>query len=264
MVGRAVPPHDQLAIGPFGTEPSKDLDGVPAVGRRKGPQPHLPLIVEVEPVERDARRQARRAGGNPEALTALAPAVAEIAILMDVCLVEKDHEMLVALGSREQVSNSLEERLSPLRVGPAQQLLGFLPRQLEAVQGRADRLATAPQPEPLAGPRDKAASRPCAGRRGSSRRVRLCGAGKKGTAAAGSAERKGVGTVCVVSVYPAQHGLGMASRARSYARSAPALRDLEERESALAGAGVGRSQGQGAQALRCLTPARVVNTDHET
>src|SRR3954469_11325055 len=279
MVGRAVPPHDQLAIGPFGTEPSKDLDGVPAVGPRKGPQPHLPLIVEVEPVERDARRQARRAGGNPEALTALAPAVAEIAILMDVCLVEKDHEMLVALGSREQVSNALDERLSPLRVGPAQQLLGFLPRQLEAVQGRADRLATAPQPEPLAGPRDKAAqrparrwtlrrlgaaSRPCAERRGSSRRVRLCGAGKKGTAAAGSAERKGVGTVCVVSVYPAQHGLGMASRARSYARSAPALRALEERESALTGAGVGRAQGQGAQALRCLTPARVVNTDHET
>src|SRR3954466_7363593 len=165
MVGRAVPPHDQLAIGPFGTEPSKDLDGVPAVGPRKGPQPHLPLIVEVEPVERDARRQARRAGGNPEALPALAPAVAEIAILMDVGLVEKDHEMLVALGSREQVSNSLDERLSPLRVGPAQQLLaqqllGFLPRQLEAVQGRADRLATAPQPEALAGPRDKAAQRP--------------------------------------------------------------------------------------------------------
>src|SRR3954466_4344598 len=77
-----------------------------------------------------------------------------------MCLVEKDHEMLVALGSREQVSNSLDERLSPLRVGPARQLLGFLPRQLEAVQGRADRLATAPQPEPLAGPRDKAAQRP--------------------------------------------------------------------------------------------------------
>jgi hypothetical protein len=79
---------------------------------------------------------------------------------MDVRLVEKDHEMLVALGSREQVSNSLDERLSPLRVGPAQQLLGCLPRQLEAVPGRADRLATAPQPEPLAGPRDKAAQRP--------------------------------------------------------------------------------------------------------
>src|SRR3954463_8565875 len=165
MGGRAGPQHDQLAPGPFGTEPSKDLDGVPAVGPRKGPQPHLPLIVEVEPVERDARRQARRAGGNPEALPALAPAVAEIAILMDVGLVEKDHEMLVALGSREQVSNSLDERLSPLRVGPAQQLLaqqllGFLPRQLEAVQGRADRLATAPQPEALAHPANEAAQRP--------------------------------------------------------------------------------------------------------
>src|SRR4051794_39150297 len=182
MIGRAVPQHDQLAIGPFGTEPSRDLDGVPAVGPRKGPQPHLPLIVEVEPVERDARRQARRAGGNPEALTALAPAVAEIAILMDVRLVEKDHEMLVALGSREQVSNSLDERLSPLRVGPAQQLLGFLPRQLEAVQGRADRLATAPQPEPLAGPRDKAAQRPAWRRIGP-------GSGRRRGRALGGADR---------------------------------------------------------------------------
>jgi hypothetical protein len=79
---------------------------------------------------------------------------------MDVRLVEKDHERLVALGSREQVSKALDERLSPLRVGPAQQLLGFLPRQREAVQGRADGLATAPQPEALAGPADQTAQRP--------------------------------------------------------------------------------------------------------
>src|SRR5215213_9343334 len=36
----------------------------------------------------------------------------------------------------------------------------LLPRQLEVVQGRADRLATAPQPEPLAPPADQAAQRP--------------------------------------------------------------------------------------------------------
>src|SRR3954453_3834909 len=182
MVGRPLPTHDGLAIGPFGTEPSKDLDGVPAVGPRKGPQPHLPLIVEVEPVERHARRQARRAGGNPEALTALAPAVAEIAILMDVCLVEKDHEMLVALGSRKQVSKALDERLPPLRVGSAEQRLGFLPGQLEAVQGRADRLATAPQPEALAGPRDKAAQRPARGWIGP-------GSGRRGGRALSGADR---------------------------------------------------------------------------
>src|ERR671926_284041 len=66
---------------------------------------------------------------------------------MDVGLVEKDHEMLVALGSREKVSNALDERLPSLRVGPSKKLFGFLPGQLEAVQGRSDRLATAHQPE---------------------------------------------------------------------------------------------------------------------
>src|SRR5215210_4912177 len=68
--------------------------------------------------------------------------------------------MLIALCSREQVPNALDKGLPPLRVGSAQQLLGFLPRQLEAVQGRADRLAAAPQAEPLAHPADKAAQRP--------------------------------------------------------------------------------------------------------
>src|SRR4051794_37847673 len=117
-------------------------------------------IVEVEPVERDARRQARRTGIDPEALPALGPAVAEIAILMDVRLVAKDHQMLVALSAGQHIPEPLDKGLPPLRVGPAQQLLGFLPRQLEAVQGRSDRLATAPQPKALAHPRDEAAQGP--------------------------------------------------------------------------------------------------------
>src|SRR5215211_6552309 len=71
--------------------------------------------------------------------------------------------MLIALGSREQVSNAVDERLPSLRVGPAQQLLGFLPRQLAAVQGRPDRLAAAHQPEALAHPADQAAQRPARG-----------------------------------------------------------------------------------------------------
>src|SRR4051794_22645215 len=79
---------------------------------------------------------------------------------MDVCLVEKDHEMLVALSAGQNIPELLEERLSPLRIGPAQQLLGLLPRQLEAVQGRADRLAAEEaaeafahkQPQPREGP----------------------------------------------------------------------------------------------------------------
>src|SRR6185503_13952788 len=126
---------------------------------------------------------------------------------------------------------------------------GLLPRQRAAVQGRSDRLATAPQPKALAHPRDEAAQGPAwrwigpgSGRRrgrtlgGADRlaafgcpvRVRLPGAGKKGTAAAGAAERERVGTLGIVGMNPAHHGLGMASGARGQARGAPALRDLEE------------------------------------
>src|SRR2546423_8384921 len=63
--------------------------------------------------------------------------------------------MSIALSAGQNILELLEERLSPLRVGPAQQLLGLLPGQLEAVQSRADRLAAAHQPEPLADPADR-------------------------------------------------------------------------------------------------------------
>ena len=79
---------------------------------------------------------------------------------MDVRLIQIDQQMLVALGAVQHALELLDERLSLLRIGPAQQLLGFLPRQLEAVQGRSDRLATAPQPEPVAHPANEAAQRP--------------------------------------------------------------------------------------------------------
>ena len=79
---------------------------------------------------------------------------------MDVRLIDVDQQMLLALCSRDQVPNALNKGLPPLRAGPAEQLLGFLPRQLKAVQGRADRLATAQQPEALAPPADQAAQRP--------------------------------------------------------------------------------------------------------
>ena len=68
--------------------------------------------------------------------------------------------MPIALGAIQNILELLDERLSPLRVGPAQQLLGFLPRQLAAVQNRADRLATAHQAEALAGSADQAAQGP--------------------------------------------------------------------------------------------------------
>src|SRR3954471_10059788 len=71
--------------------------------------------------------------------------------------------MLVALGALQHALELLDERLSLLWIGPSQQLFGFLPRQLAAVQNSPDRLATAPQPEALASPMDKAAQRPARG-----------------------------------------------------------------------------------------------------
>ena len=68
--------------------------------------------------------------------------------------------MLVALGARQHALELFDKGLPPLRVSPAQQLLGFLPRQLAAVQNRADRLATAHQAEALAGPADQTAQGP--------------------------------------------------------------------------------------------------------
>src|SRR3954467_7023138 len=75
--------------------------------------------------------------------------------------------MPIALGALQHALELLEERRPPLRVGPSQQLLGLLPRQLPrqlaAVQDRADRLATAPQPKALADPMDEAAQGPARG-----------------------------------------------------------------------------------------------------
>src|SRR3954454_19149338 len=68
--------------------------------------------------------------------------------------------MSIASGALQHALELLDERVSLLRIGPAQQLLGFLPRQLAAVQGRADRLATAKAAEALAHPADQAAQRP--------------------------------------------------------------------------------------------------------
>src|SRR5947209_6129957 len=71
--------------------------------------------------------------------------------------------MPIASGAVQHAPELLDKGLPPLRVGPAQQLLGLLPRQLAAVESRADRLATAPQPEALAHPADQAAQRPARG-----------------------------------------------------------------------------------------------------
>src|ERR671926_1145615 len=95
-----------------------------------------------------------------EARAALAPAIAEIAILMDVRLIEVDQHMPIALSVGQQTRKPLHKGPPSLRIRAAQQLPGLLPGQLEAVQGRSDRLATAHQPEARADPADKAAQCP--------------------------------------------------------------------------------------------------------
>src|SRR3954464_12912082 len=68
--------------------------------------------------------------------------------------------MSIALSAGQNLLELLDKGLPPLRVGPAEQLLGLLPRQLAAVQNSPDRLAAAHQAEALADPADQAAQGP--------------------------------------------------------------------------------------------------------
>src|SRR4051795_2524276 len=79
---------------------------------------------------------------------------------MDVRLIHIDHEMPIALSAGQHVLELLDKGLPPLGVGPAEQLLGFLPRQLAAMESHADRLAAAHQAEVLADPADEATQGP--------------------------------------------------------------------------------------------------------
>jgi hypothetical protein len=63
--------------------------------------------------------------------------------------------MPVAPRPGQHALELLDERPPPRRVGAAEQLLGLLPAQLQAVQGGADRLAAAGPAEPLARPDDQ-------------------------------------------------------------------------------------------------------------
>ena len=68
--------------------------------------------------------------------------------------------MSIALGALQHALELLDKGLPPLWVGPAEQLLGFLPRQLAAMESHADRLATAHQADALAHPADQAGQGP--------------------------------------------------------------------------------------------------------
>src|SRR3982751_6958702 len=68
--------------------------------------------------------------------------------------------MPIALGALQHALELFDKGLPPLGVGPAEQLLGFLPGQLAAMESHADRLATAHQAEVLADPADQATQGP--------------------------------------------------------------------------------------------------------
>ena len=68
--------------------------------------------------------------------------------------------MLVALCAGQHRLALLDKSLPPRRIGPAEELLGFLPGQLQTVSGRTDGLAAAPDREVLAHPADEAAQGP--------------------------------------------------------------------------------------------------------
>jgi hypothetical protein len=92
--------------------------------------------------------------------------MAQVSILVNVCLIKIDQEMPIVLGTGEQPLELLDKGLPPLRISPAEQLLGFLPRQLEAVQGGADRLAADAEAEALTHPADQALEGPARSRIG--------------------------------------------------------------------------------------------------
>src|SRR3954454_14674557 len=155
------------SAGPFVPEPAQNIDGVLAIGAGIGPEPHLAFVVDIKAVERELVRQTRRGRGDPEALAALRPAVAEVGVLVDVGFVQVDQEMAVVLGTGQDILDPLDKGLPVLRIGPAEQLFGLLPRQSQTMQGGTDRLPAAGPAEPLAHPAGQTAQRPARRRIGS-------------------------------------------------------------------------------------------------
>src|ERR1700761_926175 len=99
-------------------------------------------------------------GGDPEALATRRPAITKIGVLMDMRLVPVDQQVTVALSAGQQVLHLSDKGLPLCGIGPTEQLLGLLPGQIQAMQGRSDRLATTAQAKALAHPADQAPQRP--------------------------------------------------------------------------------------------------------
>ena len=75
-----------------------------------------------------------------EALAALAPAETKADVLADVRLVEVGQHAPVPLGAVQHGAQLFNGGAPPGRIGTAEQLPGRLPRQVQPVQGSADRL----------------------------------------------------------------------------------------------------------------------------
>jgi len=58
--------------------------------------------------------------------------------------------------------------------------------------------------------------------------------------------------------------MGPPACAPGHLGGAAVLGDVKQSQRPLTGAGVGCAQGQMTQVLRCLAPARAINTDHQT
>ena len=95
-----------------------------------------------------------------EPLAALAPAMAEADILVDVRLIEVDQLMPVMLGTIQQGAELFDEGVPPFGVGAAKQLLGLLSRQAQPMQGSADGFTAAQAAKPRLHEADQPLQRP--------------------------------------------------------------------------------------------------------
>jgi hypothetical protein len=89
--------------------------------------------------------------------------------------------MAVMLGSCQEILDLLDKDLPALRIGPAEQLFGFLPGQLQAMQGGADGLPAAGPAELLTHSANQTAQRPARRWIGSRGYGRGCGGALGGT-----------------------------------------------------------------------------------
>lgn len=97
---------------------------------------------------------------------------------MDMRLVPVDQQVMVALGTGQQVLHLPDKGLPLCGIGPTEQLLGLLPRQVQTVQSGPDRLATTAQAKVLVHPADQAPQRPSG--RGIGTGYRGCGGAPSG------------------------------------------------------------------------------------